>query len=227
MQIIHEYVKKHGEYFGTDGFAYYMYGLIKMIKPDNIIELGTGYGVTSFMAALACKENNKGKIITIDDGSHFKNFNHKDFIINKIDEFNLNNFIEFKNFKLNLDNFIELNYIKNVDIFFNDVDASPLYFLNILNWLLPRLNNTTYFFIDGGATFWPCYCAIELTIDKLNKNKIPLTQSEKLNFSKESEEIIKKYSFSSYYLKKNTENVMNPKQDSFALIKIERTNITY
>lgn len=226
MEQINKYVKEYGKYHGTEGFSYYLYGLIKMIKPENIIELGTGYGVTAFMAAQACKENNFGKVITIDDGSHYQeNFNYNNFIQDKINIFNLENYIEYKNIKLNLEEFNQLNDIKNVDIIFNDIDCNPIYFVSVLKWLLPRLKEHTYFFIDRGATYWPNYCMIELILNELNKGKIPtiLYENDELLFSSQKN-IVRKYKFFSHYVKKNINDKV---QDSFALIKIEKNNISY
>jgi hypothetical protein len=225
MEQINNYTKEYGQYSGTEGFSYYLYGLIKMIKPDNIIELGTGYGVTAFMAAQACKENNNGKVVTIDDGSHYeKSFGYESFIRDKITKFNLEEYMEYKNITLDLEKFNQLDHIKNVDIIFNDIDCSPFYFISILKWLLPRLKEHTYFFIDRGATHWPSYCIIELVLNEFNKGKIPSILYDKDNSFLELESIVNKHKFFSHYVKKN---IGNKKQDSFALVKIERNNISY
>ena len=56
------------DHYNTHDFSVFLYSLIKMQKPKCVLELGTGFGVTAFLAAQACKENNKGKVITIDNG---------------------------------------------------------------------------------------------------------------------------------------------------------------
>ena len=104
---------------------------------------------------------------------------------------------------------------------FNDINAQPRYFFSILNFLLPRVNKEAYFFIDRGATFWPSFCAIELTIDKLNYGKIPRSMYQFIENPEFFENLLKKYKFSVQYIKKDASS----DQDSFAVIKIEEYDI--
>lgn len=222
LYSIVKYVKEIGKIYETEGFSFYLYGLIKMIKPSLILELGTGYGATAFMAAQACKENGCGKVVTVDDGSQWTEvFNYSDFMHGKIKSFEIDNFINFQETKLNLLSFDELKHLREVNIVFNDIDASPRYFFSLLNFLLPRINKECYFFIDRGATFWPNYCAIELTLDKLNYGKIPRSLCQFIDDKSKFEDLIKKYKFTVQYVRKNS----NSDQDSFALIKIEEYDI--
>jgi hypothetical protein len=221
---VSQYVKSVGHIYETQGFAFYLYGLIKMIKPSTILELGTGHGATAFLAAQACKENNQGKTISLDDGSQWpEDFDYATFMNQKISEFELNAYLDFRKVNLDLTTLAQLNDLKEVNIIFNDINAQPRYFFSILTWLLPRINKEAYFFIDRGATFWPNFCAIELTLEKLNLGKIPrslyefVAEEDKKSFF----ELVKKYKFSVQYVKKNTQT----DQDSFALIKIEEYDI--
>ncbi len=54
--------------FNTGGVevevAEFLYSLVKMIKPDFIVETGTHLGVSSLYMGLGCAENQKGKIWT-------------------------------------------------------------------------------------------------------------------------------------------------------------------
>ena len=95
------------------------------------------------------------------------------------------------------------------------------YFFSILNFLLPRINKEAYFFIDRGATFWPNFCAIELSLEKLNYGKIPRSIYQFVENPEEFERLVRKYKFSVQYVKKDTKT----DQDSFALIKIEEFDI--
>jgi len=38
-----DYVRDTGKAYWTEGFSFYLYGLIKMIKPKMVVEFGTGY----------------------------------------------------------------------------------------------------------------------------------------------------------------------------------------
>lgn len=217
-----DHVKTTGHIYETGDFAFYFYGLIKMIKPQVILELGTGYGATAFLAAQACKENNQGKVISFDDGSQWQeNVPYKKFIDEKIKDLNLSPYIDFRNQTLDLQKFEEIKELKEVNVVFNDINAQPRYFFSMLNFLLPRVNKETYFFIDRGATFWPSFCAIELTLEKLNLGKIPRSLYQFIDDPEKFESLVKKYKFSVQYVRK----VSNSDQDSFALIKIEEYDI--
>lgn len=221
---INEYVKSVGHIYETEGFAFYLYGLIKMTKPRVVVELGTGHGATAFLAAQACKENNQGQIISLDDGSQWpEDFDYGLFISQKINEFQLNPYLDFRKTELNLTTLKQISDLQEVNIIFNDINAQPRYFFSILTWLLPRINQEAYFFIDRGATFWPNYCAIELTLEKLNLGKIPKSLLEFVSAEdrKLFSDLVKKYKFSVQYVKKNNQT----DQDSFALIKIEDYDI--
>ena len=115
----------------------------------------------------------------------------------------------------------DLKELKEINIIFNDINAQPRYFFSVLNFLLPRVNKEAYFFIDRGATFWPSFCAIELTIDKLNYGKIPRSMYQFIENPEFFENLLKKYKFSVQYIKKDTSS----DQDSFAVIKIEEFDI--
>lgn len=60
----------HYKMFNTGGVecevGEFLYGLVKMLKPEKILETGTHFGISSTYIGLALKDNNFGKIITID-----------------------------------------------------------------------------------------------------------------------------------------------------------------
>jgi len=51
----------------------FLYGLVRMMKPDHILETGTGTGISAAYMALALKENARGTLSTIEvDEGHVK-----------------------------------------------------------------------------------------------------------------------------------------------------------
>jgi hypothetical protein len=222
-----DYANLTGSHYGTSGFSFYLYGLIKMIKPTLVLELGTGVGTTCFLAAHGCKENNKGIVITVDSGvdEPQSNFNLKTDFNNLKTKFELGNFLELRNIELDLKDLSALDDIKEVTILFNDIDASPHYFLTILSWLLPRIKNECYFIIDKGATYWPNYCVIELTLEQLNKGKIPEILLSLTDNQEHIKKLIQKFKFSVQHILKNVDD--GDTQDSFSVVKIEINNIGY
>lgn len=56
----------------------FLYSLVKMIKPENVLETGTYTGISSSYMAYAMKENNKGKLITFEvNGVHYNEANKR------------------------------------------------------------------------------------------------------------------------------------------------------
>lgn len=223
VNVIVDHVKEVGEVYNTTGFAFYFYGLMKMIKPKLILELGTGYGATSFFAAHACKENAYGKVITYDDGSDWEEpLDYDSYINKKIVDLQISEYIDFRKEKVDLINIDKkLISLEEVSVIFNDVNVQPVYFFSLLAFLLPRTNKESYLIIDRAATFWPTYCALELTINNLNYGKIPKFMYQFIEDEDTFKNKLNKYKFSTQYIKKNTIS----DQDSFAVIKIEEYDI--
>jgi len=203
--------------FGTEDFSYYFYGLIKMIKPECVLELGTGYGCTTFISAAACESNGVGKIVTVDDGRSSHNFNLFDFLYTKTLEFELEKFIDFRKDSLNLINPYQIDDIKSVDIIFNDMYTNPESFFGLLSWVLPRVENQLYFFIDKG-NHWTTSIVVKNTVDLLNRGKIPKILLELSQSKYDILEIISKYNFSYEIVNKKTMQC----QDGFAIFKMDK-----
>ena len=53
---------------GNLGYGFFHYSLIKIIKPRRILVIGSKYGFIPAIMALACKENNRGKVDFVDAG---------------------------------------------------------------------------------------------------------------------------------------------------------------
>ena len=60
-----------GRVYGSEDIAMLLYSLVRRERPANILELGTGLGVSAFWMAQAAKENGHGHVWTLDDGSHW------------------------------------------------------------------------------------------------------------------------------------------------------------
>lgn len=57
-----------GPVYGTEDWPLFLYALVKMQAPLNVVELGTGLGATALWVAQAMKEIGAGRIWTIDSG---------------------------------------------------------------------------------------------------------------------------------------------------------------
>lgn len=49
----------------------FLYGLVRMMKPDEVLETGTHKGISSSYIGLALKANNKGKLLTMEINYEF------------------------------------------------------------------------------------------------------------------------------------------------------------
>jgi hypothetical protein len=61
-----------GFIYGSEDISMLLYTMVRREQPLNIVELGTGLGVSALWMAQALKENGRGRITTFDDGSHWK-----------------------------------------------------------------------------------------------------------------------------------------------------------
>ncbi len=56
--------------------AEFLYGLVRMVKPEAILETGTHKGISASYIALALKENGRGKVTTVEfEPTHFNDAN--------------------------------------------------------------------------------------------------------------------------------------------------------
>lgn len=170
------------EPYGARDFSVYLYGLIRMIKPEVMVELGTGHGTTSFLAAEAMKENNKGKVITVDNGTDHVNSDDLFIQLNgDIDRFNLRDNIELRRATLDFD-LKQVADIPSVDIVFNDFNCNDLCLYTTFLYTLLRTGEESYLFMDGGADF-PFFSHAETLVHCLNTGKIPKRMYELVDIS--------------------------------------------
>lgn len=71
-ELLREWSDVAGAVYGSEDQAQLFYALIKMQKPEVVLELGTALGVTSFWMAQAVKENGSGRVFTVDNGEAWK-----------------------------------------------------------------------------------------------------------------------------------------------------------
>lgn len=70
-EALTEWTEIFGEAYGTEDQALLFYSLTKMQSPLNMLELGTGFGVTAYWMAQAMKENGGGHVWSVDNGAHW------------------------------------------------------------------------------------------------------------------------------------------------------------
>jgi predicted O-methyltransferase YrrM len=208
--------------YGTEDFSIFLYSLIKMRKPATIVELGTGVGSVMIWAGLACKENNFGKIITIDNGLHWDQDikhrndeflfqkNYSDFIEYLIKDNEIENFVIFKKEDIEIN---KINNLSDIDILFVDFDHNPLTIHKIVESCMSRMSSESIIFFDSASTYFPSYLFLEKIINEFNKNII----ASSFNFDDKTKNFILNSNFTLSHIIENKNRIQN----STAMIEIK------
>lgn len=61
--LLHKLTTEYGHIYGSDLLAKQLYLIIKREKPINVIELGTGLGISTFGMRKALQEDGEGKVL--------------------------------------------------------------------------------------------------------------------------------------------------------------------
>jgi tRNA A58 N-methylase Trm61 len=175
-----------GGIYGTEDLAVYLYSIVKMLRPNNVLELGTGFGSTSLWMALALQENGKGILHTVDDGSEWESLKgardsfgeyyndiYYNYVVNLIDRFDLKKEMRFHHSKVET-----LNYCDEYDVLFSDFSHGPFFITKLIADCLPRMSENSYIFIDSASTYHPSFLTLNAIVDSLNRGKIPRTLLE-------------------------------------------------
>ena len=220
------------EVYGKERFCYLLYSLIRMEQPDTVLELGTGLGTCAFLVAQAMKENNKGKIWTVDNGAdwhinkeHIDEIfeTHKDFFDSFTEKFGLTNFTELVS-NVDIQKNLVFNPNKKIDILFADVtDSDVTGCINLLRGYLPLMSSKSSIFIDRASTINHSFLLLEKIISDIQKNRVNHSLIEGL--PKEDKDLIlnlvAKSKFTLMHLTESDDNKKNKTQNSTAWIKIE------
>lgn len=175
-----KYTDSIGFIYGTEDFSIYLYSIVKMMKPRNVVELGTGLGSAALWTALALEENKSGSILTIDDGSEWDRIKTKvgmttgiyeekysDYINNLIHKFQLEDNIVFWNQR------IDTVPVNDIDILFSDFAHGPFDIVKLIGDYLPKMSDDSYMFFDSASTHYGSYHTLETIVDCFNNGKIP------------------------------------------------------
>ena len=180
------YTDQVGPVYGTEDFSIYVYSLIKMTRPNTVLELGTGLGIVACWAAQALKENQQGQLITIDNGQSWENhaalsnllgdryaYSYDSFVEGLVKEFELEQHITFV--KSDISQFV---LDQTYDMVFCDHAHSAFEISRSLARLLPHMSTTGVLWIHSASTYYESYLTLEHIVAQLNQQRIPLTLKE-------------------------------------------------
>ncbi len=183
------YTDHVGPVYGTEDFSVYVYSLIKMTRPNHVLELGTGLGIVACWAAQALKENQQGQLITVDNGQSWENhaalsnllgnryaYSYDSFVEKLIKEFDLGSYFNFVKSDIE-----EFQFDRTYDMVFCDHAHSAFSVTSSLARLLPHMSMTGMLWIHSASTYYESYLTLEHIVTQLNQKRIPLTLREMIN----------------------------------------------
>ena len=192
-----------GFVYGSEETAVLFYALIRREQPANIVEFGTGLGVTALWMAQAVKENGAGHVWTLDDGSQWKDAQKYGAALNALSEapsfaalagerpdyptlirrlageVGLEGHMSFQLSHVDMTKESEFTVAqypflnRPIDFLFLDINRTPDEILDSLALLLPHLAETASVLIDSASTSVVGYLFLEKLVDQLNRSKVP------------------------------------------------------
>ena len=198
-----ELANRIGHVYGSEDLAMLFYSLVRRERPVNIVELGTGLGVTAFWMAQAVKENGLGRVWTIDDASHWQSqeqFNvaigpllevppfdafdpadltYPTFVQNTIDLLGLSGQMRFLQMQIDMTKEADFTVERYgfleapIDFLFLDIARTPDDILDTLALFLPHMSDCASIMIDSASTSLTSYLFLEKLVDQLNHSKVP------------------------------------------------------
>ena len=192
-----------GFVYGSEDTAMLFYALIRREQPTNIVEFGTGLGVTAAWMAQAAKENGAGQVWSLDDGSQWEDPQKMGAALNALseapsfaglaaerpdyptlirrlgEELGLQDRLTFLLTHADMKSEEGFNadafpfLAKPIDFLFLDINRTPDEILDSLYLLLPHLAESASVFIDSASTSVVGYLFLEKLVDQLNHSKVP------------------------------------------------------
>jgi methyltransferase family protein len=188
-----------GTIFGTEDFCLFLYSLIRMQRPETVVELGTGLGASAFWMALAAKRNGVGHVWTVDNlelfarnedlvpklASILRRAQVAELDVSTPEEYykavstmlGLDAFLTFVHKTIDLDDEGHFDHYPfggmTIDLLFSDFRHGPTDVLAILAHFLPRMSQASSVFIDSAPTAWPSYLLLEQVVAQLNRGQVP------------------------------------------------------
>jgi predicted O-methyltransferase YrrM len=195
-----------GPVYGSEDLCMLLYNMVRRERPQVVVELGTGLGVTTAWVAAALKEIGSGRVYTFDNGSHFQDASVKVFLAQLSGELHdLARLSEQGSYedcmawifdRIGVSDRIEL--VKgeidfharavaavapgqNIDLLFSDFNHAPKTIIQLLGSYLARMNTTSAIYIDSASTLLPSYWMLENLVRMLNEKRIPAVLREGLD----------------------------------------------
>lgn len=186
-----------GEAFGTEIFSLFLYSLARMHKPQTVVELGTGFGVSAAWMGLAAAENGSGHIWSVDDCSQlqtdyfrdrmlalakagfdgFQELGPADYHPCLIETLDLADQVTHVRRTIDLEESAHFDDYPfgdlEVDLLWSDITHGVEQMLMTLTHFLPRMAPSSSIFLDSVPSYMPSYQTLERLIKQLNSGRVP------------------------------------------------------
>ena len=218
------YTDRYAPIYGTEDFCIYFYSLVKMRRPQRVVELGTGIGAVALWGALALEENSAGHLLSIDNGQEwprlqqaiepdnpFYREDYVEYIAALLEHFQLPR-LQFQHSTVQYQSLPE-----GIDILFSDYAHSPLNILALLADVLPKMSSTSLIMIDSASTYYPSYALLEQLVDEFNAGRVPTTLLNVVQDQTQFQERVRQTQFSLQHLVE----AKSRSQNSTAIISLQ------
>jgi predicted O-methyltransferase YrrM len=192
---------KLGPIYGSEDLCVLLYSLVKRQKPRVVVELGTGFGVTTAWIAAAMAENGFGAVYTVDNGANFEGARtrHKfDLLDGELAPLSsipdaqgffaevfrcagVSRHVRMIERDIDLTSleWLDAEFNKDnehalIDVVFSDFNHSVQTICQILASFLPRMAGNASIFIDSASTKMVSYYMLEHLVKMLENNKVPI-----------------------------------------------------
>lgn len=181
LSALRELTDRVGAYYGTETRSMFLYCLVKMHKPNRVLELGTGFGISALWMARALWENGSGTIHVADRGFEFDEkkkslfrpdelkTTFKEYFDTMVRRHGLENHV----------NFIQTSFPPypapetKFDFVFSDFQHRPDKLLDILGFYLPKMSSTSNFFIDSAPSLFGSYMMLQELMTMFRRGQVP------------------------------------------------------
>jgi hypothetical protein len=179
-----------GHVFGSEHTSLLLHTLARMHRPNVIIELGTGLGITSLWLAEAARLNNVGHVWSVDDhelqakrADLFQGIafalglepSAGDIYSQSAEELDLASWVTFTKANIDLKNisWLERVTVEPIDMLFSDFNHGPGAILDLFANLLPRMSPTSSLFIDSAPTHFTSFLLLNEVLRHIQKGRVP------------------------------------------------------
>jgi predicted O-methyltransferase YrrM len=187
-----------GAAFGSDLVAQFLYVLVRMHRPDMVVELGRGLGLSALHLAVAAAENGTGRVITVDDEDSLRarfdvpaigqalaerqlvaaaTASGRDMVDQLAAALGVTDRLIQVQAKLDLAGPQLVGELPlagaSIDLLFSDFHHAPEAIVRILAWALPRMSPCASIIIDSASTWWPSWLLLERLVGMLSAGQVP------------------------------------------------------